>query len=245
MGLRAQLRRGTVPSLRRSARVNHFSPPSGDDFPDGRAHGPLQRRLRARRGGLGEERVVLARKRVAELALDPQAGARRPARARPRGRTRAGGRSARTRRAWPAARPERLSSSGTSTSTRARDARGLAQQRQRVRDVLEHVREHRQVVRAVLGGHVRAVEGLEPPGARDAARAGDLDRRRARARSRRSAPAARPATARPAARPRRSRSRPRVAGAGRHSATACAAFVRAPSSRQRPSFRLSSRSASE
>jgi hypothetical protein len=58
------------------------------------------------------------------------------------------------------------------------DARGLAQQRQRVRDVLEHVREHREVVRAVGGRNARAVEGLEPAGARDPARAGDLDRRR-------------------------------------------------------------------
>ena len=171
---------------------------------------PLRRRLGARRRALGEERVVLARERVAQLAVDAQAGAgdrsartssrlnacRCPIRAasarlaRPRGRS-----------GCPPAAPRPARARATRAASRSSGSR--------VRDVLEHVREHRQVVRAVLGGHVRAVVGLEPPDARDAARAGDLDRRRGELEAVEASPS-RPglAPAPPAARRRRSRSRP-------------------------------------
>ena len=213
-----------------------FLAPLGRQLPDRRPHGPLERRAGA--GGR-------ARRRRTRGA---RAGAGRSARrstSRPAAAT-----SARTaaRSNWcrcpiradsarlAGRRPERLSSSGTSTSTRRGDPRGLAQQRQRVRDVLEHVREHRQVVRAVRRRDVRAVVGLEPAGAREPACAGDLDRRRRRARSRRSAPAARHRASSASSAPSPQPISTTVAGSGRHSASAraWAAFVRAPSSRQRP-----------
>ena len=135
----------------------------------------------------------------------------------------------------PARRPDSVALERHLHDQRAARPRRLAQQRQRLRHVLEHVRQHAQVERAV--GH------------RQRARRRTLDRaptrgiapRRARARPPpprcRTPPATRrtrAATAPRAARRRRSRSRRptrRPAPAGAHSRTTWSALPRAPSSR--------------
>ena len=196
----------------------------------------------------GEERVVGVGERVAELGGDRQPRARDEAVHRgaveelevadARGLGALGG--PRRRSGCPPAAPRRAPRGATRAASRSSGAGS--------RDVLEHVREHREVVGAVVGRDVLAVVGLDPPRARDRARPRELDggRRELEAvEDRRDAALAQLGQQRAVAAADLHHRRAGAARRGRTGRTAWSAFERAPSARQRPSRSASARSASE
>ena len=155
-----------------------------------RAQGPLGGARDARAARAGEEEVNLQRQRVLELGGD-----RSPARATI---ARAAARSRRCR--WPissacarlrGAPRRQVRLERHLDHDRAAGAGHLRQQRRRVGDVLEHVREDTEVVLAVGGRQVGAVEQLHAVDLR--ALAGDVDRGRRQLEAREGAPEAPPA----------------------------------------------------
>ena len=212
------------------------------------ADGPLGRRGRAGLRRLGEERVVVAGERVGQFADHAQARARDERLHRARGRTRAGARSTSeiARLAGGAAGAVVLQRH--LDQHEPRDARGLGQHRRRVRDVLDDVREDREVVRARprrARARRRRPRAARRAGSREHAR--DLDRRRGQLEAVEAAAATASdsaASSAPSPQPI-STTRAGESPARAHSSTAWAALDRAPIARQRPIFRLCSWSSSE